>query len=159
MSRLPWIVCAVSVVLIVPAAVINTLLDYRDVFDLVAGFGFVLLAVGAAVMGALVATRVPGNAVGWLLLALGAGVSISIACGAYGEVSATTSYGPLPADEWMAWLGTWPAILTLFGATAYLLLLFPDGRYLSPRWRVAGHVIGAGVASSPRPSPPLSPER
>ena len=84
-----------SVVLIVPAATINTVLDYRDALDLVAGFGFVLLGVGAAVTAACRA-RVPGNAVGWVLLALGAGVAVTIACGAYGEVSARRRTGRCP---------------------------------------------------------------
>ncbi len=86
-----------------------------------AGAGFTLLGVGASVTGGLVAARVPGNAVGWLLLALGVGMGFTLACGAYAEASATTSLGPLPADEWAAWLGDWPAILVLFGGTAGLL--------------------------------------
>ena len=61
-----------------------------------ADVGFLALAIGAATIGALVTTRVPGNAVGWILLALGAGIGFSIAAGAYAEASATTSVGPLP---------------------------------------------------------------
>ena len=136
---------AIGVLLIVPAAGVNALLDYVDPLDLVAGFAFMLLGVGASTAGGIVAARLPGNAVGWLLLALGVGVGLALACGAYAEVSATSDAGPLPADEWLAWLGDWPAVMTLFGGTAGLLLLFPDGRFLSPRWKVAGVVVGAGV--------------
>jgi hypothetical protein len=136
---------AAGVLLIVPAAGVNAALDYVDALDLVAGLAFMLLGIGASAAGAIVAARVPGNAVGWLLLALGVGIGLTLACGAYAEVSATTDLGPLPADEWAAWLGDWPAVMTLFGGTAFLLLLFPDGRFLSPRWKVVGVVEAAGV--------------
>ena len=145
MRRLAIGLGVTGVALIVPAAAVNAALDYVDLLDLVAGLAFMLLGVGASVAGGLVAARVPRNAVGWLLLALGVGMGLTLACGAYAEVSATTERGPLPADEWMGWLGDWPAVMTLFGGTAGLLLLFPDGRFLSPRWKVVGVAVGAGV--------------
>jgi hypothetical protein len=144
-ARLPWLLCAVAVGLVVAGSVANALLDYPAVADLVSALGVTLLGIGAATTGALVATRVPGNSVGWILLALGTGLGFLIACGAYAEVSATTSLGPLPADRWLAWLGDWPSIPLLFGLTAFLLLLFPDGRLISPRWRFAAWFVAAGV--------------
>jgi hypothetical protein len=143
--RLAVALSVVGVVLIVPAAITNAVLDYVDPLDLVAGFGFMLLGVGASVTGGVVAARVPANAVGWVLIGLGVGIGFTLAFGAYAEVSSTTERGPLPGAAWAAWLGDWPAILTLFGGTTALLLLFPDGRFLSPRWRWAGVLIAAGV--------------
>jgi hypothetical protein len=145
-ARLPWLLCAVAVGLVVPGAVTNALLDYPSVSELVSAFGVALLGIGAATTGAIVATRLPGNAVGWILLALGTGLGFLTACGAYAEVSATTSLGPLPADRWLRWLGDWPSIPLLFGLTAFLLLLFPDGHLISPRWRYAAWFVAAGVS-------------
>ena len=144
--RLPLVLWAVAIACAVPAAVVNAVLDQRDAIDLVANVGFTLLIAGAATTGAIVASRVPGNAVGWILLALGAGLGFTLACGAYAEASATTSAGPFPADQWMAWLGSWLGIPAIFGPTAFLLLLFPDGRPVSPRWRPVSWIAGAGVA-------------
>ncbi len=156
--RLPALLWVAAIVLIVPAGVANALLDYPDAIDLVAGFGFVLLGVGAASTGAIVAARVPGNAVGWILLSLGGtGLGFVIAAAAYAEVSATSSLGPLPADRWLAWLGSWLGLPVVFGLTFFLLLLFPDGRFLSPRWRRAGWFMAAGLALATLASA-LSPE-
>ena len=145
MRRLPLVLWIVAIASIVPAAVLNAMLDWREPIDLVANVGFTLLVFGAATTGAIVASRVPGNAVGWILLALGAGLGIPLLCGAYAEASATTSAGPFPGDQWMAWLGSWLAIPAIFGPTAFLLLLFPDGRPVSPRWRPVSWIVGVGV--------------
>ena len=145
MKRLPAVLWIIAIGSIVPGAVVNAILDRSDPIDLVANVGFTLLVIGAATTGAIVASRVPGNAVGWILLALGAGLGIPLACGAYAEASATTSAGPFPADEWLAWLGAWLAIPAIFGPTAFLLLLFPDGRPVSPRWRPVSWIVGVGV--------------
>jgi hypothetical protein len=131
MTRVLW---AVAVVLVVPGAIVNALLDYVDAIDLVAGFGFALLGLSAATTGAVVATRVPANAVGWIILATGLGVGILLAAGAYGETGVLTGAGPLPADEYALWLSNWIGIPVFFGLTGFLLLLFPTGRLLSPRW-------------------------
>ena len=53
------------------------MLDWPDALDLVADAGFMLLGVGAATTGAIVTSRVRGNAVGPLLLALGVGIGFT----------------------------------------------------------------------------------
>ena len=143
---LRWGLWLLAVALIVPGPVANALLDYPDAIEVVADVGFLALAAGAATTGALVTARVPGNAVGWILLALGAGIGLSIGAGAYAEVGATTALGPLPGERWMAWLGDVTSIPVLYGLPAFLLLLFPDGHLLSPRWRVEAWFVGTGVA-------------
>ena len=158
MRRLPVLLWVVAVACMAPAAVINALLDYARAIDLVANAGFTLLVIGAATTGAIVAARVPGNAVGWVLLALGTGMGFSILCGALAEASARTSAGPLPGDEWLAWLGSWLVIPVIFGSTAFLLLIFPDGKLISARWRpaawfIAGSVALAAVATMLNPEP------
>jgi hypothetical protein len=149
MRRLPLLLAFIGVAAIVPAAVLNTILDKRDEVDLLANFGFTLLVFGAATTGAIVASRVPGNAVGWVLLALGSGLGVAMLCGAYGEASAQRSAGRLPADVWATWIGQWLALLAVFGSTAALLLLFPDGRLVSRRWRPVAWAgaLGVGLAT------------
>jgi hypothetical protein len=146
MRRLPVLLWLVAVACVVPGAVVNAILDHGDAIDLVANAGFTLLVIGSATTGAIVASRVPGNAVGWILLALGAGLAFTLACGAYAEASGTTAAGPFPGDQWMAWLGSWLGVPAIFGPTAFLLLLFPDGRPVSPRWRPVSWLAGLGVA-------------
>jgi hypothetical protein len=136
---------ALLLLVTVTGPVATVLLDYPGGVTLV-DVGFLALAAGAATMGAIVTARLPGNAVGWILLALGVGIGLSIGAGAYAEASVASSLGPLPADRWMAWLGGWSSIPIVYGLTAFLLLLFPDGHLVSPRWRFGAWFVGTGVA-------------
>jgi len=45
-------------------------------------------------------------------------------------------------DELVAWIGSWIFIPIAFGLPMFLLLLFPDGRFVSRRWRSAGWGLG-----------------
>jgi hypothetical protein len=141
--RALWLLACLLAVFGVGAVAVD---DWPDALSLVADAAWLLLAVGAATTGALVCTRVPGNAVGWLLLALGLGIGTTIAFAEYAQVSRTTSLGPLPAAQWVAWFGDWPGVPFLYGVPAFLLMLFPDGHLPSPRWRPAAWFIGAAIA-------------
>ena len=92
----------------------------------------VLLAL--PIVGAAAARSSPANPVGWLLLA--AGVALPLAVGAY--LYATASYGggaDLPGARLAGWLDGWPWVPALPVLPTVGLLLFPDGKLPSPRWR------------------------
>ena len=56
--------------------------------------------------------------------------------------------GPLPGAGWIGWIGVWPLPLAI-ALAAWTLMAFPDGRLLSPRWRVAVcAIMAAAVALS-----------
>ena len=90
-------------------------------------------------IGALIVRR-RGNAVGWALLGIGAGVAVSMFTLEYGIVSATGAIA-LPAWEWVTLGGLAVWVLTA-GAAALLFLLFPTGALPGPRWRP---VLKAGI--------------
>ena len=92
---------------------------------------FVVLSSGYAVVGALVATREPRNAVGWLLL----GIAISFAFGSFIDTYAAET--GRPAQAALDWIGGWSWHLPLTLTALILPLVFPNGRLLSRRWRPA----------------------
>jgi hypothetical protein len=88
-------------------------------------------------IGALVASRQPKNTIGWIFCALGLFLTSYSASGQYAIYALVSSPGSLPGGGTAAWLEAFlngPIILVLF---ALVLLLFPDGRPLSRRWRAA----------------------
>jgi len=101
---------------------------------------FALFLLSSATVGALVASRLPGNPIGWLLL--GSALAYTLAGIATGLV-APRSGGPagylVAADL---------AAQPLYDAGTVLglmtLLLFPTGSLPSRRWRPVGWLIGAG---------------
>ena len=103
------------------------------------------LAVPFCVVGALIAVRHPGNAIGWLFLAVAFSVGFAEAAQAHAEVwvhrggnDTLGNAAALYAD--LSWI---PFILV---PATFLLLLFPDGRLLSRWWRPVAWCAALGIA-------------
>jgi len=102
------------------------------------------VAVAFALLGALVAARRPENPIGWLFLAIGLSGALGVVSNEYVHYALVTAPGALPGAAIAAWLSLWtwwPA----YGLVPLVLLVFPDGRLLSPHWRWAAWLAGGGV--------------
>jgi signal transduction histidine kinase len=117
-----------------------------------------IFTLGTALSGALVASRRPANACGWLLLGVAVVLSGGAANQSYAQAAvAGAGDGSRPLAEAAAWVASWSTIPGFVGL-GFLVLLYPSGRVPSPRWRVvawAGVVGAAGLAlsSALRPGP------
>ena len=95
---------------------------------------FLVGTLAFSVVGAIVAQHQPRNPIGWLFVALAVVEGWSGL--AFGWASYSLEVAALPAATYAAWFATWASVLAP-GFIAFCFLLFPDGRLLSPRWRVA----------------------
>ena len=131
-----WLVGLVSVAGFAAAWVLAA--RNRDLSDLTAYTGPDRFLVAYAVIGAVVASRRPSNPIGWLLLAIGLVTATRGLAGEYALHALVGSAHPAAA-VWAAWYIHWSlSLLFPAGVLTFLLLLFPTGRPLTPRWRVVG---------------------
>jgi hypothetical protein len=104
-----------------------------------------LVAPTFATLGALIASRRPGNIIGWIFLVPGVGGGVQLLSGQYATAalhSQTWSGGAVAA-----WLSTLAQSSIAFSAL-FLMLLFPTGRLPSPRWRPFAWIAGTVVVVS-----------
>ena len=163
-ARMAWLSWAVSLLLGLASVVLLVLTRATPIprgavpRGMVAVWVLVLLVI-LSTMGALIVARRPANLIGWSFVAAGLGLALSAFGGLYAVYALLTNPGSLPGGAWLAWIPSWLTIPAIYGAFAALLLLFPNGRLLSPRWRpVAWLVIGwiTGVAVGNFTYPPES---
>jgi hypothetical protein len=98
-----------------------------------------------AVTGLVLAVRVPRNATGWLFLVSILAWGANSAAGQYATYGLVTSPGSLPGAVWGFWLQSWTWIVGLMLVPAIGLLLFPNGRLPSPRWRFVAWASATGM--------------
>jgi hypothetical protein len=144
-GRLAWGLWALAVALLIPGPVLQTALEWKDEADLLALLGFVAVQVGMASAGALIASRLPRNPVGWTFLAMGVGLALALTTSVYAELGVDSAHGPLPADRAVAWVSSWIFLPVFYGGPLYLLLVFPTGRFLSRRWKRVGVLLASLV--------------
>jgi signal transduction histidine kinase len=85
------------------------------------------------VVGLVLASRRPGNRIGWLFLAAGLAEGLSTFSGPYALHAVVVTPGSWPVGLVLAWLSAWVGLLEL-PALAFAFLLFPTGRLSSQRW-------------------------
>src|SRR5919112_6183055 len=136
---LAWSLCALSLTFVFVWALFRFLNSPTptgiNLSPLLAEICWYLLCVSFAAVGALVVSRQPRNTIGWIFCALGLFLTSSGASGQYAIYAVVSSPDSLPGGGTAAWLEAFlggPIIITMF---ALLLLLFPDGRPPSHRWR------------------------
>jgi hypothetical protein len=94
----------------------------------------ILAFLGFATMGAVVAARVPGNAIGWIFLAIALFAVIGAAAEYYAFHGLVERPRSLALALPVAWVYSWlwyPTIILLL----FIPLLYPTGRVPGPRWR------------------------
>ena len=112
--------------------------------EVLQGWLLVTLAVPFSFVGALIIARRPGNRIGQLLLCGALSFASFLAVGGY-VTSGWEGGKDLPGLTWAAWVTNWvwmPALVALL----LVLLLYPDGRLVSRRWRPVAVAVVAWSA-------------
>jgi two-component system, NarL family, sensor kinase len=133
-ARLAWMLAGVSVIL---SLVGLALLLRNGVSWLEAHPDDGVNGIIYPVVGALILSRRRGHPIGWLFIAIGLATATAI-------FSAQHAIAGLPGAGVTEWIGRWVWLLGVPLIPTVVVLLFPDGRLPSSRWRP---VLWAGVAS------------
>ena len=141
-------VLAVTLAAGVLATLVGTLLVPSGVSqsagDLLAGFALMSMIATTAAVGLLVAWHQPANPIGWLLLTSSLLYPIGLNAADYSALYSSLG----PAGRWAAPAAfllepLWITPILLF---LLVILLFPDGRLPSRRWKwIVGASLAAGV--------------
>ena len=103
-------------------------------------YGLIMLPLNGllfALLGVLIVTFQSTNRIGWILLLLGLTISLTMTTEIYAACSLAGTL-PLPGVSYVVWFNNVLSIFFQLGFT-FIPLLFPNGAYLSSRWRRFGH--------------------
>jgi hypothetical protein len=136
---LPWVLCWISVGLLMSGIVWR--IAFPDAADdgafyvAVSVLGFLLVPL----VGALIATRLPTNAYGWVWCALGLDYGLLAFSDGLGRTGAVPS--------WFTGMLAFSAYVAFLCLLVFLVLLFPTGQLPGRRWRwpAWGAVVVAGL--------------
>jgi hypothetical protein len=152
-ARLAWSAFGLTVVFALAATVFafvddGTRLPPPDSGEVTgpATLTFAVMIAAFAALGAVLASRRPRNPIGWILCA-------SPLCLAFTELARNwyvhtliAEPGSLPLASGLMWAANWSWIPGFMPLLTLLLLLFPDGRPPSRRWRPVGWLAGLAMA-------------
>ena len=97
-------------------------------------------------VGALLASRRAGGAIGWIGIAVGLAVGFVTITGAWAKYTLVAHPGALPGGRYAAWGSSWTWLIFIGLIAIYMVLLFPTGAPPSPRWRPVAWIAGLAIA-------------
>jgi signal transduction histidine kinase len=145
---LSWALWAAALGLVLASAFLTLLIGSKQrAAEFVATALLSVVAMVYVSVGGLIARSRPRNPIGWLLSLIGVVMGLTVFGDRYGFHGLVASPGSLPAVKVVASLGN-GGLNFIVGTLLIVVLLFPDGRPLSRRWRpvvwvaVAVDVVG-----------------
>ncbi len=145
-TRLAWALAALAVALLVSGAVVLVASGIGVNFGKEVIIWLITLVFAAT--GVLIATRQPRNAIGWTFLGAAVAAGLGSLASSYADYWVDGRGGTEWLGEAAAWYGNLSWMPFILVPVTFLLLLFPDGRLLSRRWRVVAWCAGVGIAGS-----------
>ena len=154
---LTWSVCAVCVALIVLALLLDFFTD--DSFTGGGSISWVklphspgpafavltgMLSLVFPAVGAIIASRLPTNPIGWIFCGVGLLYTMQRFTQAYADYALLVNFA-FPGGEYMAWFSRLVDVTGLVLAGVFVMLLFPDGSLPSRRWRIVAWTAVCGV--------------
>ena len=142
-----WVAC---VALIALALLLDFFTDYVPLLSgerLDPGIAILtgVLSLAYPTVGALIASRLPTNPIGWIFCGVGLLYAAQRLTEAYADYALLENFA-LPWGEYVAWFTTWVGFAGPVLAGIFLMLLFPDGRLPSRRWRIVAWTAVLGAA-------------
>jgi signal transduction histidine kinase len=150
--RLAWSLWAACVVLVALALLLDFATPESTSFgmetrpDAVLAVLMGLLSLACPTVGALIASRLPTNPIGWIFCGAGLLYETQRFTIAYADYALLEPESALPWGEYAAWFSTWVGLAGPVLAGIFLVLLFPNGRLPSRRWRIVAWVAAFGAA-------------
>src|SRR5215210_8098911 len=153
---LAWSVCAVCVALIVFALSLDFFTD-----DILTRSPFVfsrrpapaiavltgMLSLVYPAVGAIIASRLPTNPIGWIFCGVGLLYAAQRFAQAYADYALLVNFA-FPGGEYMAWFSGLVDFRGPVLAGIFVMLLFPDGSLPSRRWRIVAWTAVCGAVLS-----------
>jgi hypothetical protein len=103
-----------------------------------------VLSLAYPTVGALIASRLPSNPIGWIFCGVGLLYTAQRFSLAYADYAVVENLA-LPASEYAAWFSSLVDFTGFVLAGVLVMLLFPDGRLLSRRWQIVAWMAILGA--------------
>ncbi|MDP8931338.1 MAG: hypothetical protein M3O70_22910, partial [Actinomycetota bacterium] len=147
--RLAWSLWGVQATLCTLALTFLVMHGFQVIPSMSSGGIEVLLlaaTLAIATVGALIASRRPGNPIGWVFSGVATGMSLFLCTVHYVIYDHILDAAVAPATRVLAWLADTLAPAAVFLGMGLLFLLFPEGRLASSRWRPVLWLAALGTA-------------
>ena len=134
-ARIGWLLWSAAVI---PTTIGVLLIVATNDLPLPAAYGFrgfpALFALAFGSVGAVIVARRPGHRVGVVFAAAGIMAALQTLAQSYAAVGLLARW-PVPGSVWGAWVNGWIWVPFTFLAGPVLIAVFPDGHFMSVRWR------------------------
>src|SRR5215212_10436269 len=149
-----WVACLVLIALALSLDFLHTDDILTDPWSMLSNHRFVYpiyavltgaLSLVYPTIGALIVSRLPRNPIGWIFCGVGLLYQLHHFALAYSNYAVAENFA-LTWGEYAAWFSAWVGFAGFILAFAFLMLLFPDGRLPSTRWRIVALAVVLGTA-------------